>query len=160
MYASGIQLRQAASRPGNHHARTMTSNQVRAPVLRLASFSWAGTCKQIEWLAHPGAALGTASNGGAATASHWALMGPARAYGCYGPARVFYVPRWGKRKKGYGFLSCHCHIPVQWPSRARDACAKTPVSRRDFPANPYSLDRSFSSMAWVDLGRNNWRPLP
>ena len=52
------------------------------------------------------------------------------------------------------------NIDVHWPSRARDACAKTPVSRRDFPANPYSLKWSFSSMAWVYLGINNWRPLP
>ena len=51
-------------------------------------------------------------------------------------------------------------IDVQWPSRARDACAKTPVSRRDSPANPHSPDRSVSSTALVDLGRNNWRPLP
>ena len=43
-------------------------------------------------------------------------------------------------------------IDVQWPSRARDACAKNPVSRRDFPANPHSLDRSFSSMLLVNRG--------
>ena len=35
---------------------------------------------------------------------------------------------------------------VQWPLRARNACAKAPLARRDFPAIPYSLDRSFSSM--------------
>ena len=29
------------------------------------------------------------------------------------PARGFDVFRWGKRKKGYGFLSYHCHIPVR-----------------------------------------------
>ena len=52
------------------------------------------------------------------------------------------------------------NIDVQWPLQARDAGAKTPVSRRDFPANSYSLNRPFSSMAWVDLGRNSWRPLP
>ena len=38
-----------------------------------------------------------------------------RLYGCYEPARGFYVFRWGKCKKGYGFLSYHCHkcIPVR-----------------------------------------------
>ena len=36
-----------------------------------------------------------------------------RVYGCYEPARGFYVFRWKKRKKGYGFLSYHCHIPVR-----------------------------------------------
>ena len=50
---------------------------------------------------------------------------------------------------------------VQWPSRTRDACTNTPFARRYFPAIqvPYSLDRPFSSMAMVDRGRNNWRPL-
>ena len=30
------------------------------------------------------------------------------------PARGFDVFRWKKRKKGYGFLSYHCHIPVRY----------------------------------------------
>ena len=29
------------------------------------------------------------------------------------PARRFGVFRWGKRKKGYDFLACHCRIPVR-----------------------------------------------
>ena len=53
-------------------------------------------------------------------------------------------------------------MDVNWPSRARDACAKPPVARRDFPAaaNPCGLKWPFSSTAWVDRGRNNWRSLP
>ena len=46
---------------------------------------------------------------------------------------------------------------VQWPSRARDACAKTPVARRDFPPSLRAPLMAFSSMALVHLGTNDWR---
>ena len=52
------------------------------------------------------------------------------------------------------------NICVQWPSRARDACAKTPVPRRDFPPFLRAPLMAFSSMAWLHLGTNDWRSLP
>ena len=52
------------------------------------------------------------------------------------------------------------NICVQWPSRARDACAKTPVPRRDFPPFLRAPLMAFSSKEWVHLGTNDWRSLP
>ena len=49
---------------------------------------------------------------------------------------------------------------MQWPSRARDASAKPPVPRRDFPPFLRAPLMAFSSMAWVYLGINDWRRVP
>ena len=49
------------------------------------------------------------------------------------------------------------NICVQWPSRARDACAKTPVPRRDFPPFLRAPLMAFSSMELVHRGTNDWR---
>ena len=46
---------------------------------------------------------------------------------------------------------------VQWPSRARDACAKPPVPRRDFPPLLRAPLMAFSSKGWSHLVPNDWR---
>ena len=52
------------------------------------------------------------------------------------------------------------NICVQWPSRARDACAKTPVPRRDFPPFLRAPLMAFSSTALQHSATNDWRSLP
>ena len=52
------------------------------------------------------------------------------------------------------------NICVQWPSRARDACAKNPVPRRDFPPFLRALLMAFSSMELQHSATNDWRSLP
>ena len=52
------------------------------------------------------------------------------------------------------------NICVQWPSRARDACAKTPVPRRDFPPFLRAPLMAFSSMELQHSATNDWRSLP
>ena len=49
------------------------------------------------------------------------------------------------------------NICVQWPSRARDACAKTPVPRRDFPPFLRAPLMTFSSKEWFHFVPNDWR---
>ena len=49
------------------------------------------------------------------------------------------------------------NICVQWPSRARDACAKTPVPRRDFPPFLRAPLMTFSSKGLFHFDPNDWR---